>query len=111
MNKIITSAALSLAGLAVFAITPAKACEFWAWQPSSSHAAQGEYCRVSQRVNANGHTVIDIDQATVVVWDDNTAQVLSKDIPCQKRWFGSEIDREGDCQFLGAPGYSFSYRF
>ncbi|WP_186582946.1 hypothetical protein [Synechococcus sp. MEDNS5] len=111
MNKIITSSALVFVSLAALMNAPAKAGTCWAWKPSSSRTVQGEYCRVSKRVNANGHTVIDIDSGTVVIWDDNTAEVLHKNIPYQKRWFSWSIDKQGDYQLHGAPGYSFSFRF
>ena len=111
MKKIITSIALAVISLTTFTTIPAKAGTCWKWQPNSSRRAQGEYCGVSKRINANGHTVIDIDEAAVVIWDDNTAEVLHANIPYQKRWFTWDIDSQGDYQFHGAPGYSFSFRF
>ncbi|CAK23323.1 hypothetical protein [Synechococcus sp. CS-197] len=110
LKNLAIAASLSLAALTI-STTPAKAGTCWAWNPSSSRTVQGEYCRVSKRVNANGHTVIDIDSGTVVIWDDNTAEVLHKNIPYQKRWFSWSIDKQGDYQLHGAPGYSFSFRF
>jgi len=111
MKKLFISASLASIAVSALIAAPSNAGTCWSWQPSSSHRAKGEYCKVSKRVNTNGHAVIDIDQATVVIWDDNTAEVLHKNIPYQKRWFSWDIDSQGDYRFRGAPGYSFSFRF
>ena len=66
---------------------------------------------MSRRVNNNGHTVIDIDNGTVVLWKDGTAEVLHNNIPYSHRWFTWNVDDDGDYRLSGAPGYSFSFRF
>ena len=55
--------------------------------------------------------MIDIDNGTIVLWTDGTAEVLHNNIPYSNRWFTWEIDGYGDYKLAGAPGYSFSFRF
>ena len=109
--KALTIATTLTIGSIMGAVTPASAGTCWKWTPNSSYRAKSEYCRLSRRVNNNGHTVIDIDNGSIVLWTDGTAEVLHNNIPYSNRWFTWEIDGYGDYKLAGAPGYSFSFRF
>ena len=51
------------------------------WYIPYGGTATGEYCRTIRRINSNGHVVFDITDGrgqnyTIVLWDDNTAEVI-----------------------------------
>lgn len=109
--KALAFAATLSIGSMMGAVAPASAGTCWKWTPSSSYKAPSQYCSLRKRVNNNGHTVIDIDNGTIVLWTDGTAEVLHSNIPYSNRWFTWDVDRYGDYRLAGAPGYSFSFRF
>ncbi len=49
------------------------------WYGDAGTQLTHTFCDVNRRVNANGHIVFDVDGlGTVVMWDDNTAEIIGK---------------------------------
>ena len=82
------------------AIAPANAAATNCWIRESGRTAQPFRCNVTHRVNANGHNVWDVvhyenhgASFTVVLWTDNTADVVFKD---QSLRVPTYTDSDGD---------------
>lgn len=109
--KALTAGLIALGSITT-TVTPAEAGTCWFM--NGSQRVRGQYCQIGRRVNANGHRVIDIadrtGKVTVVIWDDNTAEVLSSQIPYRYRWFDWYIDNTGDYRLSNRRGYEFSFR-
>ena len=111
IKAIALSATLALGSL-FGAVAPAEAGTCWFINNGQTNS--GEFCQVGRRVNANGHRVWDITTAdkvtlTLVIWDDNYAEVLHDMIPYGERWVKWYIDRDGDYRFI-LPHGEFSFR-
>ena len=83
------------------------------WFLKGGQTSTGEWCQVDRRVNANGHVVWDLSDGretlTVVIWNDNTAELLSDQIPYDMRWVRWYVDRQGDYRFV-LPRGEMSFR-
>ena len=72
----------------------------WFQMTEGSEQLKGFNCRVSSRVNQNGHTVYDVVEPgglirTVVLWEDQKAEVIVKGEPFVGQW---RRDEDGDIQ-------------
>ena len=77
-------------------VEPAKAGT--CWYIYDSYMTDGVYCRTIRRINGDGHIVFDITDGagatfSVVLWDDNTADVVFKD---QSLRVPTYTDSDGD---------------
>ena len=94
-------------------VAPAEAGTCWYLQAHENGGADANYCKVSTRVNANGHRVFDITDGnnndfTVVLWNDGVAEVIGlSDRPQQVEYYR---DRDGDARLVWDSGFEFSFR-
>lgn len=109
-KSIIASTLIAIAGLSTGEAAFAKAQNCWYYEGYGS--APAFRCDVSMRINANGHKVWDIShnqnngaQFSVVLWNDNTAEVFIKGERVTTTWFN---DSEGDTRIeLGEKQFIF----
>ena len=94
------------------AVTPASAGQANCWfQQVAGGRLNGAYCRVSDRVNTNGHVVHDVVESNgtrraVVLWNNSTAEVFLRG----KRHVGSwQIDSDNDVRVSLTNG-TFAFR-
>ena len=103
-------AALALTATAMFA-APAEAGRCWYMEPGQID--RGEYCQTTRRINANGHIVFDIvdgdgDKFTVVLWDDNVAEVIG--LTARPQQLRTYEDSQGDTRIVWPDGFEFVFR-
>ena len=109
MLKKLVLAAFAATSIATFA-APAQAGT--CWYINNGRTVSGEYCYTNRRINYNGHVVFDIIDAegkkfTVVLWDDNVAEVIGlTSRPQQVRTY---TDSDGDIRLVWPDGYEFSF--
>lgn len=95
-------------------VSPAEAGTCWYMNGVENGRVNGEYCKVSTRVNYNGHRVFDITDGngrdfTIVLWTDGVAEVIGlTDRPQQVKYYR---DRQGDARLVWSDGFEFSFRF
>ena len=84
----------------------------WFQMQSDAERLDGFRCKVSSRVNANGHKVFDVVEPnglerTVVLWEDKTAEVLINGQRYEGEWLK---DDEGDVR-VNVNGGVFAFRY
>ena len=83
MKSFLTKALLGasiIGGSLTTVVAPAKAGTCW-FQANYTTDLQATYCYTNQRLNANGHNVIDVrdhqgTEFTIVFWDNGTAEMI-----------------------------------
>ena len=109
-KSIIASTLIAVAGLSTGEAALAKAQNCWMYEGRGT--APAFRCDVSRRTNANGHTVWDISHNenngayfSVVLWDDNSAELFVDGERLDTTWF---TDSEGDTRIeLGRKQFIF----
>ena len=109
-KSIIASTLIAVAGLSTGEAALAKAQNCWIQEGQRS--APAFRCDVSSRTNANGHIVWDITHNennganfSVVLWDDNTAELFFGSERLETTWFtdsdgDTRVDVTRDMQFI-----------
>ena len=109
-KSIIASTLIAIAGLSTGEAALAKAQNCWMVEGRST--APAFRCDVSARTNANGHIVWDISHNenngadfSVVLWDDNTAELFVNGDRLDTTWYtdsdgDTRVDVTGDMQFI-----------
>lgn len=94
-------------------LAPAEAGTCW-FREGRYHNAAPEYCATERRINSNGHVVFDVTDIkgqtlTIVMWDDNTAELIGiADYVVKVPIY---TDRDGDTRFVLPQGREFIVRF
>jgi len=110
-KSILASTLIAVAGLSVGDAAMAKAQNCWIYEGQRS--VPSFRCDVSRRTNANGHTVFDIRHNersgahfSVILWDDNTAEVFINGDRGEITWF---TDKDGDTRLEIGGGDHFIF--
>ena len=110
-KSIITSALIAIAGLSTGEAALAKSQNCWMYEGGRDVPAFR--CDVSERTNANGHRVWDIShnqnngaQFSVILWDDQTAEVFVNGERGETTWY---YDRDGDARIELGRGKEFIF--
>ena len=109
--KALALTATLAAGTIFGAVAPANAGTCWFERGNTGRLA-ASYCQTNRRINANGHVVFDIvdrqgTEMTLVLWDDNTAEVLSNG---ERYVVRTSYDQQGDLRLIGDNGTEMAVR-
>ena len=108
--KTLALTATLAAGTIFGAVAPANAGT--CWFENNRGTLSPSYCQTNRRINANGHVVFDIvdrqgTEMTLVLWNDNTAEVLSNG---ERYVVRTSYDQQGDLRLIGDNGTEMAVR-
>ena len=108
--KTLALTATLAAGTIFGAVAPANAGT--CWFENNRGNLSPSYCQTNRRINANGHVVFDIvdhqgTEMTLVLWNDNTAEVLSNG---ERYVVRTSYDQQGDLRLIGDNGTEMAVR-